>query len=62
MLAGTLTINRINSFIPAINESFQIITAAVVTGTFSSVQGTFIASGRSFQTSYSATGVTLTAP
>jgi PKD domain len=57
-LSGILNINRLNNFIPTVGESFQVITAGSVNGTFSSVQ----TPGLAFLTSYSATSVTLTAP
>jgi hypothetical protein len=60
VLNGTLNIKRLGSYVPAIGTSFTILTANVVTGTFSKVTGASINSGEHFAIAYHSTNVTLT--
>ena len=60
VLAGTLNISLINGFVPAIGESFTIVSGSVVSGTFTTVNGTSINSSEHFQVNYSSNAVTLT--
>jgi hypothetical protein len=59
-LAGTLTIKLINSFVPAIGDTFTILTGSAVTGQFTKVNGSTINSSEHFEVSYTPTAVTLT--
>jgi hypothetical protein len=57
-LSGTLTVNLINGFVPAVGKSFTILTAKSITGTFST-QYIVINSTEYFAVTYTATGVVL---
>jgi len=59
-LHGTLNIKLINSFVPAIGNTFTILTASAVSGTFATVNGLSINSGEHFTIKYNPTNVTLT--
>src|SRR5215469_2785367 len=59
-LGGTLSIKLINSFVPAVGDSFTIVTGSAVSGKFATVNGTSINSGEHFQVNYNSTNVTLT--
>lgn len=59
-LGGTLSIKLINGFVPAIGDSFTIVTGSAVSGQFATVKGTSINSGEHFEVNYNATNVTLT--
>jgi fibronectin-binding autotransporter adhesin len=59
-LAGTLNIKLINGFVPAIGNTFTILTTSARTGTFATVNGLSINSSEHFQIAYNATNVTLT--
>ena len=59
-LSGTLNIKRINSFLPAIGETFTILTGSAVSGLFTTVNGLSINSGEHFEITYTATAVKLT--
>ena len=59
-LDGTLTIKLINSFVPAIGDTFTILTGSAVTGQFTKVNGATINSGEHFEVNYTPTAVTLT--
>ncbi len=58
-LNGVLTLERLAGFEPALGASFAAITAGNLTGTFSSVQNTFIVSGRVFQAVYGSSNLNL---
>jgi len=58
-LGGTLSIKLINSFVPVIGETFNVVTGSAVTGTFSTVKGTSINSSEHFEVSYAANEVKL---
>lgn len=58
-LDGTLALSLINGFVPGPGESFRIIQADSVLGTFSSVTGTDLGGGLTFQVAYNTTDVTL---
>lgn len=60
VLAGTLTIKLINSFIPSIGDVYTILTGSAVTGTFATVNGLSINSSEHFQVNYNSNSVTLT--
>ncbi len=58
-LSGTLTVNLINGFVPAVGKIFTILTAGSISGTFST-QYIGINGSEYFKVSYTATGVVLT--
>ena len=58
-LSGTLNPDLINSFIPTIGSTFDIMNFASKTGTFSTINGTAINSNEHFQVVVNATNVTL---
>jgi hypothetical protein len=59
-LNGTLNIKLINNFLPSVGQTFHIMTASSLNGTFSKVTGKKINSSEHFEVSYSATDVVLT--
>ena len=59
-LGGTLNIKLLNNFVPAIGDTFEILTARKVTGTFATVNGTKINDSEHFTVTYNADNVTLT--
>jgi hypothetical protein len=59
-LGGTLVIKRINGFVPAIGNTFNIVTGSAVSGQFTTVKGLSINSGEHFEISYTANAVKLT--
>ncbi len=59
-LNGTLNVTLINNFVPAIGNTFTILTGSAVTGTFATVNGLSINSGEHFTIAYHPTNVTLT--
>jgi hypothetical protein len=58
-LNGTLNVTLINNFLPAIGNTFTILTTSARTGQFATVNGLSINGGEHFQISYGATSVTL---
>ena len=59
-LGGTLSIKLINGFVPAIGNSFTIVTGSAVSNQFATVKGASINASEHFQVNYSGTAVTLT--
>jgi hypothetical protein len=59
-LNGTLNIKVVNGFIPAIGNTFIILTGSVRSGTFAHVNGLTIPTGGHFTVAYNPTNVTLT--
>jgi hypothetical protein len=59
-LNGTLNLTLINNFLPAIGNTFTILTTSARSGQFATVNGLSINGGEHFQISYGATSVTLT--
>ena len=59
-LGGTLSIKLVNGFVPAIGDTFSIVTGSAVTGQFAAVKGLSINSGEHFEIAYTPTAVTLT--
>jgi len=59
-LHGTLNLKLINGFLPAIGNTFIILTGTAVSGTFATVNGLSINSGEHFTVTYHPTNVTLT--
>jgi hypothetical protein len=59
-VGGTLVIKRIKGFVPAIGNTFNIVTGSAVSGQFATVKGTSINSSEHFEVSYTPTAVTLT--
>ena len=59
-LGGTLNIKLLNNFVPAIGDTFEILSARKVTGTFATVNGTKINDSEHFTVTYNADNVTLT--
>jgi len=58
-LAGTLDLSLINGFDPQPGDSFEILTAASVTGAFDTIEGWDLGGGKMFYVTYSETDVTL---
>ncbi|MGH9431446.1 MAG: beta strand repeat-containing protein, partial [Terriglobia bacterium] len=59
-LDGTLNLDLINSFVPTLGQTFEILTASLVSGTFSTVNTpTFNGGTEEFGVVYNATNVTL---
>jgi hypothetical protein len=59
-LNGTLNITLASGFLPAIGDTFTILTGSVITGTFGTVNGLSINSGEHFEISYTGSAVRLT--
>jgi hypothetical protein len=59
-LDGVLTIKLVNGFVPAVGDSFTILTGSAISGTFTTVNGTSINSCEQFEVNYTSTAVTLT--
>lgn len=59
-LDGTLTIKLINGFVPAIGDTFTILTGSAVTGHFTKVNGSSINSGEHSEVNYTPAAVSLT--
>ena len=59
-LDGILNISLINAFVPNIGDTFNILNASSVTGTFATVNSLCINSSESFTITYNPTGVVLT--
>jgi hypothetical protein len=57
-LNGTLILKLINSFVPAVGDTFTILTTSARTGTFATVKGASINSTEHFQINYGPTSVT----
>lgn len=58
-LNGTLDIKLVNSFVPAIGNTFTILTGSAISGKFSKVNGTKINGSEKFQVEYGSSAVTL---
>ena len=58
-LAGSLTVNLVNAYVPEIGDTFSIMTGTSVTGTFDVIEGLVIGSGKQFKVNYNALDVTL---
>lgn len=58
-LNGTLNLTLINNFLPAIGDTFTILTCSARTAQFATVNGLSINGGEHFQITYGATSVTL---
>jgi cyclophilin family peptidyl-prolyl cis-trans isomerase len=59
-LAGKLQVSLINGFTPALGNSFTVLTAASIIGSFTSFDLPQIASGQAWKIDQSATAITLT--
>ena len=59
-IGGTLNIGLLDKFVPAVGDTFEILTAKKVTGTFATVNGTKINDSEHFTVTYNADNVTLT--
>jgi hypothetical protein len=59
-LGGTLTIKRWKSFIPAVGDTFTILTGSAISGQFATVKGLSISGSEHFEINYTAGAVTLT--
>lgn len=59
-LTGTLSLKLINGFVPAVGDTFTILTGSAVSGTFTTVKGESINSGEHFEVNYNGNSVTLT--
>lgn len=58
-LGGTLSLKLINGFVPAIGDTFIIVTGSAVSGQFATVKGASINSGEHFEVNYGPAAVTL---
>jgi len=58
-LAGTLTVNVVDAYVPEIGDTFTIVTGTSITGTFDNVEGLAIGNDKQFQVNYNAMDVTL---
>jgi len=58
-LNGTLNLDLINSFVPTLGATFDILNASSVAGTFPTVTGTSINSSEHFTVVYNSNNVTL---
>jgi len=58
-LAGSLTVNLVNAYVPEIGNTFTIVTGMSVTGTFDTLNGFDIGGGKQFDVVYNAADVTL---
>jgi hypothetical protein len=58
-LDGTLNVTLIKNFVPAIGDTFTIVTFSTRSGQFATVNGLSINSGEHFQVNYTSTGVQL---
>ncbi len=59
-LVGTLDITRISGFVPAVGNTFTIMTFASSSGNFATVNGLDLGAGRTFQLNTLSTSLTLT--
>ena len=59
-IGGTLNIGLLDKFVPAVGDTFEILTAKKVTGTFATVNGTKINDSEHFTVTYNEDNVTLT--
>jgi len=59
-IGGTLNIGLLDNFVPAVGDTFEILMAKKVTGTFATVNGTKINDSEHFTVTYNADNVTLT--
>ncbi|SPE44373.1 hypothetical protein SBA7_350006 [Candidatus Sulfotelmatobacter sp. SbA7] len=59
-LNGTLNIKVVNGFVPAVGNTFTILTTSARSGTFAHVNGLTIPTGGHFTVAYNPTNVTLT--
>jgi hypothetical protein len=59
-LGGTLVIKLVNGFVPAIGDTFKIVTGSAVSGQFATVKGLSINSGEHFEITYTGSAATLT--
>lgn len=58
-ITGKLEIVLLNSYQPLVGDTFEILTANSLTGTFTTITGTEIGNGKKFDVIYSGNGVTL---
>jgi len=58
-LAGSLTVNLVDSYEPDIGDMFNLVSGTSVTDTFETINGLDIGNGKQFEVSYNATNVTL---
>jgi YVTN family beta-propeller protein len=60
-LAGALNVRFVNGFTPSLGNSFTILTASSVSGTFSTINSPALPAGLAWSVAYNATSVVLTA-
>jgi YVTN family beta-propeller protein len=60
-LAGALNVRFVNGFAPSLGNSFTILTASSVSGTFSMINSPALPAGLAWSVAYNATSVVLTA-
>jgi hypothetical protein len=61
-LSGTLNVSLINGFLPNPGDSFQIMTFASRSGSFTTINGLDLGGGRSFQVNLTGTSLSLVTP
>jgi hypothetical protein len=61
-LSGTLNVSLINGFLPNPGDSFQIMTFASRSGSFTTINGLGLGGGRSFQVNLTGTSLSLVTP
>jgi len=54
-------VNLVDAYVPEIGDTFTLVNAASITGTFDAVNGIDIGGGKQFEVIYNATDVTLEA-
>ena len=59
-LAGTLDLSTTNGFVPALGQTFTVLTATSRSGAFANVTGLYAGSGRQYAVSYTPTAVVVT--
>ena len=59
-LAGTLDLSTIDGFVPALGQTFTVLTTTSRSGTFTNVTGLYAGGGRQYAVSYTPTAVVVT--
>ncbi|MFN0137217.1 MAG: dockerin type I domain-containing protein [Phycisphaerae bacterium] len=59
-LDGTLNLTLVNGFVPQVGQTFAVVTAGSLSGTFATITGTDLGGGRELQLSYTGTSVVVT--
>ena len=59
-LDGTLALITLGGFDPQVSDSFDLLSAGALTGTFATITGQAVGNGSSYDVQYGTTGVTAT--